>query len=109
MRDRQFRVDLIFTNDQPDNLRIGKSYRLQIELGQPETAMVMPRGDFFQYTGGQWIYKLNSKGDKAVKTPITIGRQNPVQYEILSGLAPGDRVVVNGYASFGNVEELIIQ
>ena len=109
VRDRQFRVDLIFTNDQPDNLRIGKSYRLQIELGQPETAMVMPRGDFFQYTGGQWIYKLNSKGDKAVKTPITIGRQNPVQYEILSGLAPGDRVVVNGYASFGNVEELIIQ
>lgn len=109
VRDRQFRVDLVFTDDQPDNLRIGKSYRLQIELGQPETAMVMPRGDFFQYTGGQWIYKLNSKGDKAVKTPITIGRQNPVQYEILSGLAPGDRVVVNGYASFGNVEELIIQ
>ncbi len=71
--------------------------------------MVMPRGDFFQHSGGQWIYKLNSKGDKAVKTPITIGRQNPVQYEILSGLEPGDRVVVNGYASFGNVDELIIK
>jgi multidrug efflux pump subunit AcrA (membrane-fusion protein) len=109
VRDRQFRLDLVFTNDQPDNLRIGKSYRVQIELGQPETAMVMPRGDFFQHSGGQWIYKLNSKGDKAVKTPITIGRQNPVQYEILSGLEPGDRVVVNGYASFGNVDELIIK
>jgi RND family efflux transporter MFP subunit len=109
VKERQFRVDLVFTNDQPDNLRIGKSYRVQIELGQPEMAMVMPRGDFFQYTGGQWIYKLNSKGDKALKTPISIGRQNPVQYEILSGLTPGDRVVVNGYASFGDVDALIIQ
>jgi len=109
VKDRQFRVDLVFTNDQPDNLRIGKSYRVQIELGQPETAMVMPRGDFFQHSGGQWIYKLNSEGNKAVRTPISIGRQNPVQYEIISGLEPGDRVVVNGYASFGEVDELIIK
>ena len=109
VKDRQFQVDLVFTNDQPDNLRIGKSYRVQIELGQPETAMVMPRGDFFQHSGGQWIYKLNSEGNKAVRTPITIGRQNPVQYEIISGLEPGDRVVVNGYASFGEVDELIIK
>lgn len=109
VKDRQFRVDLVFTNDQPDNLRIGKSYRVQIELGQPETAMVMPRGDFFQHSGGQWIYMLNSEGNKAVRTPISIGRQNPVQYEIISGLEPGDRVVVNGYASFGEVDELIIK
>ena len=109
VKDRQFRVDLVFTNDQPDNLRIGKSYRVQIELGQPETAMVMPRGDFFQHSGGQWIYKLNSEGNKAVRSPISIGRQNPVQYEIISGLEPGDRVVVNGYASFGEVDELIIK
>ena len=109
VKDRQFQVDLVFTNDQPDNLRIGKSYRVQIELGQPETAMVMPRGDFFQHSGGQWIYKLNSEGNKAVRTPISIGRQNPVQYEIISGLEPGDRVVVNGYASFGEVDELIIK
>jgi RND family efflux transporter MFP subunit len=109
VKDRQFQVDLVFTNDQPDNLRIGKSYRVQIELGQPETAMVMPRGDFFQHSGGQWIYKLNSEGNKAVRTPISIGRQNPVQYEIISGLEAGDRVVVNGYASFGEVDELIIK
>lgn len=108
VKDRQFRVDLVFTDDQPDNLRIGKSYRVQIELGQPETALVMPRGDFFQHTGGQWIYKLNREGDKAVKTPIAIGRQNPVQYEILSGLEPGDRVVVNGYTHFGDADELVI-
>ena len=82
---------------------------MQIELGQPESAIVMPRGDFYQHTGGQWIYKLNEAGDRAIRTPITIGRQNPVQYEIISGLEPGDRVVVNGYASFGDVDELIIK
>lgn len=109
VKDRQFRVDLVFTDQQPDNLRIGKSYRVQIELGQPESALVMPRGDFYQYTGGQWIYKLNETGDRAIRTAISIGRQNPVQHEIISGLEPGDRVIVNGYASFGDVDELIIK
>ena len=109
VKDRQFRVDLVFTDKQPDNLRIGKSYRVQIELGQPESAIVMPRGDFYQYTGGQWIYKLNETGDRAIRTSISIGRQNPVQYEIINGLEPGDRVIVNGYASFGDVDELIIR
>lgn len=109
VKDRQFQVDLVFTGEQPDNVRIGKSFRVQVELGQPETAVIIPRGDFFQTTGGQWIYKLNKSGDRAVKTPITIGRQNPVQYEVLSGLQPGDRVVVSGYANFGEVNELVIK
>lgn len=109
VRDRQFRVELIFTDDKPDNVRIGKSYRVQIELDQPDNAIVIPRGDFFQFTGGQWIYKLNSSGDKAIRTPVTVGRQNPVQYEIIGGLAPGDKVITTGYANFGDAEELIIK
>lgn len=109
VKDRQFDVDFVFTGTMPDNVRIGRSFRVQVELGQPETAIVIPRGDFFQTTGGQWIYKLNKSGDRAVKTPIGVGRQNPVQYEIVSGLQAGDRVVVNGYANFGDVEELVIK
>ena len=109
VRDRQFRVELIFTDDKPDNVRIGKSYRVQIELDQPDNAIVIPRGDFFQFTGGQWIYRLNSSGDRAIRTPITVGRQNPVQYEIIGGLAPGDKVITTGYANFGEAEELIIK
>jgi multidrug efflux pump subunit AcrA (membrane-fusion protein) len=109
VKDRQFDVDLVFTGSMPNNVRIGRSFRVQVELGQPETAIVIPRGDFFQTTGGQWIYKLNKSGDRAVKTPISVGRQNPVQYEIVSGLQAGDRVVVSGYANFGDVEELVIK
>lgn len=78
VKDRQFEVDMVFTGKQPDNVRIGKSFRVQVELGQPETAVVIPRGNFFQTTGGQWIYKLNKSGDKAVKTSITLGKQNPI-------------------------------
>lgn len=108
VKDRQFKVDMVFTGAKPENVRIGKSYRVQVELGLPETAIVIPRGDFYQSTGGHWIYKLNASGSKAIRTPITVGRQNPVQYEILSGLSAGDKVVVNGYTRLGDVEELVI-
>lgn len=109
VKDRQFDVDFVFNGEMPDNARIGRSFRVQVELGQPETAIVIPRGDFFQTTGGQWIYKLNKSGDRAIKVPIIVGRQNPVQYEIVEGLQSGDRVVVNGYSNFGEAEELIIK
>lgn len=105
--DRTFDVDLVFTDTVPDNVRVGKNYRVQIELGQPEQTVVIPRGDFYSVTGGMWIYKLVS-GARAVKVPIEIGRQNPQQFEIVSGLQPGDKVIVSGYNRFGDVEELIL-
>jgi len=108
IRDRQFQVDLVFAEEQPDNIRIGKNYRIQIELGQPEDALVIPKGSFFQTTGGQWIFKLNSAGNKAVKTPVSIGRQNPQQYEILNGLNVGDRVIITGYDNFGDAGEVVL-
>ncbi|MDR1244774.1 MAG: HlyD family efflux transporter periplasmic adaptor subunit [Endomicrobium sp.] len=109
VKDRNFDVNLVFTGEKPDNIRIGKSFRIQIELGQPEDALVIPRGDFFQTTGGQWIYKLNADGTKAIRTSINIGRQNPQQYEIMEGLLAGDKVIVSGYADFGDAQELLLK
>ena len=109
VKDRMFDVDLVFTGDMPDNVRVGKSFRVQIELGQPEQAIVIPRGNFYKSTGGQWIYKVNSSKTKAIKVPLTIGRQNPQQYEITEGLQPGELVVVTGYDTFGDAEELILK
>lgn len=108
VKDRSFDVDLVFNGEMPDNVRVGKSFRVQIELGQPEEAVIIPRGNFYQATGGQWIYKLNETGDKAYRVPITIGRQNPQQYEITSGLQPGDRIITTGYDQFGEAEVLVI-
>lgn len=109
VKDRSFVIDLVFTNERPDNVRIGKNYRIKIELDQPSDAIVIPRGDFFNQTGGRWIYKLNKQGDKGIKTEITISRQNPGQYEVTSGLVPGDRIIISGYNSFGDAEELILK
>lgn len=109
VKDRMFDVDLIFTGEMPDNVRVGKSLRVQIELGQPEQAIVIPRGNFYQVTGGQWVYKVNASKTKAIKVPLTIGRQNPQQYEITEGLQPGELVVVTGYDTFGDAEELILK
>ena len=109
VKDRTFDVDLVFTDEMPDNVRVGKSFRVQIELGQSEQAVVIPRGNFYQATGGQWIYRLTANGDKAVRVPLTIGRQNPQQYEVTEGLRPGDRVITTGYDTFGDAEELILK
>ena len=109
VKDRMFDVDLIFTGEMPDNVRVGKSFRVQIELGQPEQAIVIPRGNFYQVTGGQWVYKVNASKTKAIKVPLTIGRQNPQQYEITEGLQPGELVDVTGYDTFGDAEELILK
>ena len=109
VKERTFDVDLVFTGEMPDNVRLGKSYRVQIELGQPEKAIVIPRGNFYQQTGGNWIFKLNADRTKAVKVPITISRQNPRQYEITEGLQPGDWVITTGYDNFGDAEELILK
>ena len=107
VKDRMFDVDLVFTGEMPENVRVGKSFRVQIELGQPEDALIMPRGNFYQATGGQWIYKVS--GDKAIRTPLTIGRQNPQQYEVSEGLQAGDQVIITGYDTFGEAEELILK
>ena len=110
VKDRTFEVDLVFAADSlPDNLRVGKSFRVQIELGQPEEALVIRRGDFYQSTAGQWIYKLNADRTRARRVPLGIGRQNPQQYEVTDGLQPGDWVITTGYSNFGEAEELVIK
>lgn len=109
VKERMFDVDLVFTAEMPDNVRVGKSFRVQIELGQPEQTTVVARGNFYQHTGGQWIYKLNAAKSKATRVPLTIGRQNPQQYEISEGLQPGDWVITTGYDTFGEAEELLLK
>ncbi len=109
VKDRQFAVDLVLLDETPENTRIGKNYRIQIELGQPEDALIIPKGSFFQQTGGQWIFRLNEAGDKARKANISIGRQNPQQYEVMDGLKPGERVIVSGYDNFGDAEEIVLK
>ncbi|MDE6512446.1 MAG: HlyD family efflux transporter periplasmic adaptor subunit, partial [Muribaculaceae bacterium] len=109
IKDRSFESDLIFTGERPSSLRVGKSFRAQIELGMPESAVVIQRGDFFGSTNGKWIYKVSKDGSKAIKTEIELGRQNPQQFEVISGLNPGDQVIVSGYDKLNDSDEILIQ
>ena len=107
VRDGKFKADFKFGDEQPDNIRAGQTYYLNLQLGQPEEAVIIPRGTFYQKTGGKWIYVVNKEGTKAVKREIRIGRQNPQYYEVLEGLEPGERVITSGYDTYGDSDVLV--
>lgn len=106
VRDGKFKADFKFDGPQPDNIRIGQTYYLSLQLGQPQEAVMIPRGTFYQKTGGRWIYVISEDGSQAIKREIRIGRQNPQYYEVLDGLNPGEKVIVSGYDSFGDNDVL---
>ena len=107
VREGKFKADFKFDGEQPDNIRSGQTYYLNLQLGQPEEAVIIPRGTFYQKTGGKWIYVVNKEGTKAVKREIRIGRQNPQYYEVLEGLEPGEKVITSGYETYGNSDVLV--
>ena len=107
VRDGKFQADFKFTETQPENIRTGQTYYLNLQLGQPESAILIPRGAFYQKTGGKWIYVLTKDGNKAVKRNIRIGRQNPQYYEVLEGLEPGEKVITSSYDNFGESDVLV--
>lgn len=109
VRDGKFKADFRFEGQQPENIRTGQTYYLNLQLGQSAEAILIPRGSFYQNTGGKWVYVLNADGTKATKRSVRIGRQNPQYYEVLEGLAPGDKVVISSYDSFGDKDELLIK
>lgn len=109
VRSGKFRCDFIFKGERPENIRTGQTYYIDLELGQPEQAILIPRGTFFQTTGGQWIFVLDKSGKKAYRRNIRVGRQNPQYYEVLEGLEPGERVVTSGYEAFKDKEVLVIK
>ena len=107
VRDGKFKADFKFDGEQPENIRAGQTYYLNLQLGQPEEAVIIPRGTFYQKTGGKWIYVVNKDGNKAVRREIRIGRQNPQYYEVLEGLEPGEKVITSGYDTYGDSDVLV--
>ncbi len=109
VRNGSFEVDLVFTGKEPANIRTGQSYHLGLQLGETQQSLLLPRGGFFQSTGGQWVYVLEKGGNTARKRPIRIEKQNPRFYEILEGLEKGEQVITSGYDTFGNNDKLILE
>lgn len=109
VREGKFKADFKFSGEQPENIRTGQTYYMNLQLGLPEEAVLIPRGTFYQYTGGKWIYVLSPDGSKAMKREIQIGRQNPQYYEVEEGLQPGEKVIISNYESFRDNDILILK
>lgn len=109
VREGRFRTDLVFAGKRPENIRSGQTYYIDLQLGEPTEGMLLPRGTFYQATGGKWIFVVDKDGRKAYRRSIRIGRQNPQYYEVLEGLEKGEKVIISGYEAFKDNEVLILK
>ena len=105
----KFKVELVFTKDKPETIRTGQSYNIKLQLGESSDALLLPKGSFFQSTGGQWIFVVTPGNDEALKRPIRIGKQNSKYYEVLEGLDAGEQVITSNYDSFGEAERIVLK
>ncbi|MFK7756023.1 MAG: efflux RND transporter periplasmic adaptor subunit [Flavobacteriales bacterium] len=109
VRGGRFNVDLVFMDEKPENIRAGQSYNIKLQLGASSEALLLPRGSFFQSTGGQWIFVVNEETGEAVKRPIKVGKQNSKYYELLEGLESGEKVITSNYSNFGDAEKIVFK
>lgn len=109
VREGRFRTDLVFAGKRPENIRSGQTYYIDLQLGEPTEGVLLPRGTFYQATGGKWIFVVDKDGTKAYRRSIRIGRQNPQYYEVLEGLEKGEKVIISGYEAFKDNEILILK
>lgn len=105
----RFQVDMEFDGDVPEGIRRGQTLQIRVALSQEKQALLIPKGGFFQQTGGNWIFKLNKDGDTAYRVDIQLGSQNTEYYEVLQGLKPGDKVITSGYDNYGDIQELVLK
>jgi HlyD family secretion protein len=105
----RFQVDMVFNQEIPEGIRRGQSLQIRLALSQEKEALLIPKGGFFQVTGGNWIYKISDDGSTAYKAEIRLGSQNTEFYEVLSGLQPGDQVITSSYDNYDDVEELVLK
>lgn len=109
VRNGSFRTDFVFVGERPAQMRSGQTFYVELALGKSQQATLIPRGTFFQTTGGNWIFVLDKSGRKAYRRNISIARQNPQYYEVTDGLEPGERVITSGYEAFKDNEVLVIK
>ncbi len=104
-----FQVDMEFVGEEPKGIRRGQTLQIVLALSDETTAVLVPKGGFFQQTGGSWIFKVSDNGKTAYRVNIQLGRQNTDFYEVLEGLKPGDKVITSSYETFGNMQVLVLE
>jgi HlyD family secretion protein len=93
----RFRVELAFERSVKARLNRGQTLDVRIQLGAATRALVVPMGGWLT-EGGNSVFVLDADGDQARRRPIAVGRRNPRQVEILSGLKPGEVIITTNLA-----------
>ena len=106
VQNNTFRIDLDFADKAPEGIRRGQTLQIKLNLNDGGKAVLLPRGGFYQSTGGNWIFVVDKSGDFAERRTIKLGRQNPQFYEVIDGLQPGEKVVLSSYDSYGDIDRL---
>jgi len=109
VRSGRFKVDLVFTGEKPETIRAGQSYNIRLQLGESNQALLLPKGGFFQSTGGQWVFVLGPDGEEALRRKVRLGKQNSRYYEVLEGLQPGEQVITSNYDNFGEAQRIVLK
>lgn len=105
----RFQVDMEFKDSIPQGIRRGQTMQIRLALSDEMQAIILPKGGFFQQTGGNWIFKLSADGNTAYKVDIQLGLASPDYYQVLQGLKPGDKVITSSYENYGNMQELVLK
>jgi HlyD family secretion protein len=105
----RFQVDMEFVGKIPKGIRRGQTLQILLALSDERTSVLVPRGGFYQQTGGNWIFKVSPDGSKAYRVDIQLGNQNTDYFEVLQGLQPGDKVVTSSYENYGDMQELVLK
>ncbi len=94
-----------FSDKQPQGLRQSQRMQARVLLDTRRNALKIERGPFVEQGNG---YAYVMDGSSAVRRPVKLGVSSLGEVEILSGLQPGDRVVVSGADLFGDAERVSI-
>jgi HlyD family secretion protein len=106
VKNSAFAADAVFIGETPESLKRGQTLTIELTFGAPSHTLIVSKGSFYQETSGRWVYLLSKDGRSARKTQVRLGRQNPLQVEVLDGLRDGDRIITSGYDTFNGVDEL---
>jgi len=104
---RNFEIELIFVSEVPESITIGQNIQVSLELSDAQKSILIPRGNYFQSSGGQYVFVLDGNG-QAHKRIIKLGSQNPSYYQVLEGLNVGEEFITSSYDAFKNYESIKI-
>ena len=106
VRNGQFQIDLVFDGPEPSGIQRGQTVQAKLTLGDSSRALLIPKGQFFNDTGGSWVFVVDKSGNGATKRQVQLGRKNSVFIEVVSGLSPGEQVITSSYSGLVDKDRL---